>query len=155
MTSSISPSSPSSAGVEAGTKRGRTRGAGSNRGGHRRRPAGLLRHEVHQLAAEQPDDQARGGRDADPAAVHATDRQVALRSFRETNHLRGLAEVGEAIENLVALRFEGALVEMRVGLRACSGTVFLEGRRVVGPCSLMSRRLMPYLPTLRVTFATP
>jgi hypothetical protein len=39
-----------------------------------------------------------------------------------------MSQVGETGEDLVTLRFEGAVVKMRIGLRARSGTVFLEGR---------------------------
>ena len=81
---------------------------------------------MHQLSAQQADDQAGGGRNADPAAVDAGRRQVAVRRLREANDLGRLAEVREPRENLVALGFERALVEMRIGFRARGGPISLE-----------------------------
>ena len=55
-----------------------------------------------------------------------TDRQFAAAALREANDLGGMAEVGEPREDLVALGFERAVVEMRIGLRAGGGPIRLE-----------------------------
>ena len=55
-----------------------------------------------------------------------TCRQFDVAGLRETNHPGRVAEVGEAIEDLVTLGFERAVVEMRVGLRAGGCPIRLE-----------------------------
>ena len=61
--------------------------------------------------------------------------------------------MGEPGEDLVALRFERAVVEVRIGLRAGGGPY--ASSAAFWSSSLMSRRLMPDLPALLATSATP
>ena len=59
-------------------------------------------------------------------AVDARDRDVALGHDREANDLGRLAEVRQTRENLVALGFERALVEVRVRFGISGGAVGVE-----------------------------
>jgi hypothetical protein len=81
---------------------------------------------VHELSAKQTDDQACRGSDADPPAVDAALRLLDGAGLREADDFCGMTKMREARENLVALRFERALIEMRIGLRAGGCPVRLE-----------------------------
>ena len=52
--------------------------------------------------------------------------QFDVAGFRETNHPGWMAEMREAIEDLVTLGLERAVIEMRIGLRAGGCPVRLE-----------------------------
>ena len=86
----------------------------------------VLRNQVDELSAKQSDDETGGRCDADPSPVDAAFRQFDVAGLREPNHPGRVAEMSEAIEDLVALGFERAVIEMRIGLRAGGCPIRLE-----------------------------
>ena len=81
--------------------------------------ARLLRYEVDELSAEQADDESGGGRNADPTAVDG--RVVDVHMFGAIGKRMTLAvwPMREPRQDLVALRFERAFVEVGIRFGAC------------------------------------